>query len=146
LFEEGHSGRRVVGVRDSRYLNWRYAKNPLYRTHAIVAEADGRLVGYALFVLQESVAHIVDVFVSGGRPVERDLLEALTDHARGLGLASISAVVLDGHPVVGTLCEAGFVRRPDSSQMFGYAREESPLRKLILSHASWLLSVGDRDV
>ena len=146
LFEEADPGCRIMGVRDSRYLNWRYARNPLYRTHTVLAEANGRLAGYALFTLDDTAAHLKDVFTAAEGPIGRDLVARLIDHARQLRLASISAVVLEGHPINETLSSFGFARREDESQMFGYAPPESRLSGFLLNHESWLLTVGDRDV
>jgi len=146
LFDEAAAVRRVVGVRDARYLRWRYAENPLYRTRAVLAEEAGRLQGYALFTIDRGVADVKDVLVAGNGPTERDLVARLIEHARGLGLTSVSAVVLEGHPIVDTLNSFGFSRRPDGSQMFGYARHEDPLRDVVSNPDSWLVSVGDRDV
>jgi len=146
LFAEAAAVRRVVGVRDARYLRWRYGENPLCPTQAVLAEEGGRLLGYALFTIEGDVAHLKDVLVADNGPAERDLVARLIEHARRLRLTSVSAVVLEGHPIVDTLNSFGFSRRPDGSQMFGYARREDPLRDVVSDPASWLLSVGDRDV
>jgi len=146
LFERAEATRRVLGVRDSRYLDWRYARNPLYRTHAILAEDGEQLAGYLLFTRGQAMVHVKDVLVAGGRAAQRDLIAALIRLSRKTRSASISAAVLEGHPLEGTLTRFGFARRPDCSQMFGYAPMESPLREVVLDRSSWMVSVGDRDV
>lgn len=146
LFEEANTLRRIVGVRDARYLDWRYGRNPLYQTHAVLAEEGGRLLGYALFTLKDETAHLKDVFATADGPVERDLVARLIDHARKLRLVSVSAAVLDGHPITDTLKSFGLACREDNSQMFGYVPAGSPLGEFVFKRESWLLSVGDRDV
>jgi hypothetical protein len=146
LFEDAHRVRRVIGVRDARYLTWRYACNPLYRTSAVVSEDNGRLLGYALFKVTDGVVSILDVFASPILPVERDLVNRLINHALELHLTSVTMVMLEGHPMEQVLADFGFMRRPDSSQMFGYAPQHSAWKNTVLARESWYASVGDRDV
>jgi len=146
LFDRAAGVRRVVGVRDARYLHWRYAENPLYRTHAALAEENGQLRGYAVFSVEDDVLQVRDILAAPNGPTERDLVARLIEHGRRRRLTSISVVVLEGHPIVDTLNTFGFSRRIDSSQMFGYARETDCLRDVIFDPGAWLVSVGDRDV
>ena len=146
LFERAGTTRRVVGVRDSRYLDWRYARNPIYRTHAILAEDGEQLAGYLLFTRDEATVHVKDVLVDDDGAAARDLIAELIGLSRKTRTASISAAVLEGHPLEETLADFDFARRPDCSQMFGYAPAESLLREVVLDRKSWMLSAGDRDV
>jgi len=146
LFADAAKVRRVVGVRDARYLNWRYAENPLHQHHAIFAEDVGRLRGYCIFRVNDGVCHLVDLFPVTRRAVTRDLLWRLIRHARQTGLSSISTVALEGHPAEPILREFGFRQRPDTSSMFCYATPTNKLRGMVQSSDSWFLSVGDRDV
>lgn len=138
--------RRVIGVRDATYLNWRYAQNPLYRTHAILAEAGGNLSAYLLFCVEDSVAHIKDWFGDGDQTAAADVLVQLIRTALDRNWYSISTVLLDDHPWIPLIEKFGFYRRPETSQMFGYARPGDPLAAHVLSPQAWFASVGDRDV
>ena len=146
LFADVGPARAVVGIRDARYLHWRYKQNPLYRTHALVASEGGRLAGYALFMVDGESAHLKDLFCRTDGPWQDDLLWGVSEECRRRGLASLSAVVLNGHPLERSFGRFGFRRRPETSQMFGYAAQASPVKQTVLSGSSWLLSVGDRDV
>lgn len=146
LFEEGANGSRIIGVRDARYLNWRYAENPLYETHALEARDGSRLCGYLLFVVEDGVAHIKDLFPAGQRAAVRDLIVAMIRKGRKLGLQSLSVATLEGNPLDPYFAEFGFRKRPDGSQMFAYARADSPWRDVVTASRSWFLTVGDRDV
>ena len=146
LFDESAGCARVVGVRDGRYLNWRYAENPLYETHALEASEGNRLRGYLLFRVEEESASIKDVFPPNDETVARDLIAAMIREGRRRGLKSVSVTTLEGNPWDARFAEFGFRRRPGSSQMFGYASAESPWRDVVLDKQSWFLTVGDRDV
>jgi len=146
LFDESAGALNVMGIRDSRYLNWRYAENPLYETHAITAAKGGKLCGYLLFVIQEGVMHIKDIFPPTDPRAAGDLVARTLDLARQRDLKSVSFSVLDGSWLLPTLKQFGFSKREDSSQMFGYARVDDPNHATILSSKCWFLTVGDRDV
>jgi hypothetical protein len=146
LFADAARVRRVLGVRDAKYLRWRYAENPLYRTHAVLAEEGGRLAGYLLFGDDQKWITVRDVFAADAGPVVDDLLARLIGHARSLHRGTISTIFLEGHAVEPALVRFGFSRRQDGSQMYGYAPPSSSLASVVLDRGSWLLSVGDRDV
>lgn len=146
LFERASRGRRIVGVRDARYLNWRYHQNPLYETHGVLAEAEGRLSGYLVFTIQGATADLKDIFALDDDTAQRDLIAAAIRWAREAGLENLSIAVLEGHPAIATLERFGFVQRPDNSQMVAYASPHSDLSLALHRPGEWLISVGDRDV
>lgn len=145
LFEETAADRSIVGVRDRKYLTWRYRDNPLEKHVLFTARANGRLRGYAVCTTADDLLHLKDLVAAEG-PVRPDLLKAVRDWGQRRGLHALSTILLEGHPLEPDLARFGFVRRPETSNMFGYAPPESPLRSLIAARESWYLSVGDRDV
>ncbi len=146
LFETAYAERRVVGVRDARYLDWRYTRNPLTKTDAVLAHDADRLVGYGLFIVDGKTVHLKDLLSADDPAIADDLIAKLVEHGRRLSCSSASAVVLEHSPHEKSLQRFGFVRRNDSSQMFGYTAADSDLRPIISDSRAWLGSVGDRDV
>jgi len=136
----------AFGVRDARYLKWRYGENPLEQTRAIVAEEDGRLRGYLLFTVEDNIGIIKDLFPTTDAAVSIELIGALGREARQQGLASLSATLLEGNPITAALSDFGFRERPDSSQMFVYAPPDNELAPRIADAKNWCVTVGDRDV
>ncbi len=146
LFGDTTAGHRVVGVRDARYLNWRYADNPLYRTDAVIAEEGKRLRGYLLFVVEQGTAHVKDIYPPGDDVVSRDLIATLLRHAYEQRLRSVSFVALESNPVLACFREFGFRQRPGTSQMFVYAHKDSAWQNAVMDCNAWFLTVGDRDI
>ncbi|MBX3441598.1 MAG: hypothetical protein KF774_04265 [Planctomyces sp.] len=146
LFERATAGSStILGVRDSRYLSWRYGRNPLQQTEAILAEESGRLVGYALLSRNESV-HIKDVFPTDDAALAQELLAEAIRVGFRTGAQSVSATLLESHPLAATLQGWGFRRRAETSQMFGYCPADRPWAEALFDKSSWRISVGDRDV
>jgi hypothetical protein len=146
LFADAARQPPIVGVRDSRYLNWRYALNPLYETSAVLAEQNGKLAGYALYTVEDHVAHLKDLFTTGEAGIADDLLAALIEQGRKQRLVGVSAVLLDTHWLAPALQKFGFRERAETSLMFAYARENDEQKPQLLDSRAWLVSAGDRDV
>lgn len=145
LFAEHAGGRRIVGVRDATYLNWRYRDNPDYASHAVLAVEGGALCGYLLFAVEGGAGHIKDVFPPDGL-IAGDLVAAVLNEGRRRGLTSMSMVLLDGHPLISALARFGFRRRKESYEMFAYTSPGGPWHDFLFQPESWLITVGDRDV
>jgi len=144
LFSACSPARKVVGVRDSTYLNWRYAANPLYATDAILAE-DDTLRGYLLITPRRGLGYIYDLFPTNDPPLARALLAAAVRLGRALHLKALSMTLLEKSELLPVLAQMGFRLRPDLSQMFVYAPEGCGGRDFIRSAESWVVSTGDRD-
>lgn len=146
LFERAAPRLRIVGVRDARFLNWRYAECPLYESHLITAENGDELSGYLVFTVEDGVGLIKDVFPPGDDATAEDLISAMIGEGRRRGLASLSFTALESNPLLPIIAAYGFRKRADSSQMFAYARPDAPWRDAVLDKEAWYLTVGDRDV
>ncbi len=146
LFADNAGASAVLGVRDARYLRWRYSKHPQYAAQAVLALENGRLAGYALFTEHTGASILKDVFPPIGGEALRDLICGLVTHLRQRRVETISFWALEGNPVIPALLELGFLRRPEVSQMFAYAAPASPLQTCLFDRRSWHITHGDRDI
>jgi hypothetical protein len=139
-------GYPVIGVRDAQYLRWRYADNPMSRTHMLVAEESGRLAGYVLYVQVGNEAHLKDIFPMHRREVVAALVSQLTRIGYRAGWRSLSLTLLETNPLRPLLAALGFRQREETTQMFGYCPDDRPWATAVYDCHSWRLTVGDRDV
>jgi len=146
LFADTPCSARVIGVRDGRYLDWRYRENPLYETHSLEAREGNQLRGYLLYRIDGETAMIKDVFPPDDSAVVRDLVAAMIREGRRRGLRNLSVVTLEGNPIDVRFAEFGFRRRPETSEMYAYAPAGCMWRGTVLDKTAWFLTVGDRDV
>jgi len=146
LFWSAHSSHQVIGVRDAAYLNWRYRDNPVYATSLCTAERKGTLLGYALFMRQDDVMHVKDIFMAEDETIGADLMAALVAHGLDQKLASISFATLHGNPLIPLLQKFGFLYRPPDTSMFVHVASGDPLRTVLEKPELWYLTVGDRDI
>jgi len=74
LWKENKNQARVIQVRDSRYLNWRYLGQPEFRYQPFAVKWQERLAGYMVIRLLRVMAHdlgaVVDLFpMPAGNPL-----------------------------------------------------------------------------
>jgi len=137
----------VSGVRDADYLNWRYARNPVYRPKTVAAYSGHQLVGYLVYGQEEQTIHVRDILVINDR-VAGELLSFLIRQFRNQQeLGTISAVIAGWNPYATVLKELGFRARQDSrSKVVVHAAPSFKDRSTVLCAAQWYLTVGDRDI
>jgi hypothetical protein len=127
--------------RSAEYLNWRYLRHPSDRYEILTVHEKERLLAYAVFSRQGEDAVLVDLF---GVTV-CDAIETILYHLSGLlregGVETISAAVLEIHPLVSWLSAAGFKRREACPVVVYHAARTNGL----LSKRNWFLMQGDRD-
>jgi RimJ/RimL family protein N-acetyltransferase len=139
--------RPLMGVRDSRYLTWRYTAGPLYVPVVATAREGKRLLGYAVAVCEDELLQLKDVLWDPAHPeAAEDALALLMRWARQRGFSSVSVSLLDGHPLEGVLQANHFRPRAETSAMYAHARPGGLAARLIGNPSNWFISVGDRDV
>lgn len=111
LFEVAAAPFDFIPVRTAAYLNWRYLDGRLGWFTALIAEEEGELLGYAVFRLVGTRAHLADILVLPGR---REVLRALIERAVGLagrhGASAVECTMMLHHPYTPELKAAGFIR------------------------------------
>jgi GNAT superfamily N-acetyltransferase len=144
----------IIGVRDHRYLQWRYRSVPEQWTAVLAARRGGVLCGYAVLRKPGPSApgsaagtyELIDLFPYYDPAVVSTLIAAAIDTARRAGKTSVSASLLDSNPVIPALRRAGFRLRGDRSNMFTYASADRPWHDLVASGYAWYIWDGDRDI
>lgn len=141
--ESRHS--EVIGIRDSRYLSWRYTQNPLADFEVITLGTEDRLQGYLVFTVEDGVALVVDVFPSDPS-LANDLLCRLVSEGYRRGWRSMNFIALDSHPVLRAFRSHRFWPRPDRSELFVFTPRRETGFRTVLDAGAWSMTVGDRDV
>jgi hypothetical protein len=145
LFEDASPRLGTAVVRDSRYLEWRFRRNPLEQGEMIVVSRCGRLAGYLIFTMKHDVGLVKDWLATDTTGVEA-LFQALTAEMRRRDARSISVGALESHPDLPGLTGLGFLRRPDSTTAVVYANPNLADEHKITDPCAWYMTLGDRDV
>jgi hypothetical protein len=143
LWNRGSGVPMLASVRSSEVLEWRFGPDsglPGVRVLAAKGKGSETLEGYVVWVLDQGLARILDVFSAGDPEVLSAMLREFRWHARKQGCFSIT-MELAGSPETEAAVEAaGFSRR-----------EEQPVflvdgtREILEDDAEWYLAATDRD-
>ncbi len=112
---------RLAIVRDSTYLNWRFADRRAGRYATRIAEEGGELAGYVVYTVSRGNGVIADLLVL---PERLDLVDALMEDAARFfaerGIGNMRCWSPQRHLYLDALLEAGFQRlRPVGQFGFG---------------------------
>jgi hypothetical protein len=117
LFEAAAGEFSVIGVRDHRYLRWRYVDARAGRFRVRVARDQGQLLGYVVTTVVDGAGSVVDLLSRPGADTARlALLGAAMEDLRSDGCHLAVAWLSGVHPYAGSLRRAGFV---DSRRSLG---------------------------
>lgn len=137
----------VLAVRDSEFLNWRYARNPSHSYVILAAEKGSELVGYTVLSIdrQDDVqkGEIVDLLAVDGK-AEAALIGAALSwfHSQQADYALCYALREDG--MSGTLARFGFREHPAFPPIpVVYQLYRQELEALLTNSASWHITHGD---
>jgi len=146
LFEQASEAYKIIGDRRSAYLNWRYIRNPLYRTERIIIRDNGKLAGYVIFYIEDGIAVLKDILCTADDKAMSTLMGSWIKLLRRRGVDSISIGIMDKNPLISKLKKIGFRQRTDGSSVYAYAGEDTDIGSLWTNGSNWYMTVGDRDV
>ncbi len=144
LEREASPSYAVMGVRTPDYLNWRYLDHPLRKFEVMTVEDGDRLLGYAIYRVEDNLAVLSDLLTAPVDGVAETLLAAVAVAARQAGAQTLSAPVLEDSPLVSVLTGCGF--RPRESAPFVVStRAGGTWDGVVNEMSNWFHTDGDRD-
>lgn len=136
-----------TGIRDARFLQWRFLRHPIERFRVFVLpDAMGSIRGYAVVSVGENGQwRVVDFLASQSRPAALPtLLIALVQQAFDEGASSLNLEFFGVSGVHRTLRAIGFRRRPHWRQVL-VATEDKALASLLSAQCNWYITSADED-
>ncbi|MDD4888076.1 MAG: hypothetical protein PHO64_14365, partial [Thiomonas sp.] len=133
----------LIGVRDRRYLAWRFEQKPWkkFRFLALNSRTNG-LIAYAASEVIGHVLHIRDLLCHPGHPDSLSLLlDTLFRDARSDGHISVSFEFLGPAPMQQALLRLGMVARGQRNVMFTAAGPNADA----IRQTPWYLTSADED-
>ncbi len=146
FLEKASSLTPVMGVRDRKYMTWRYFKHPTRSYTLYRALRAGEMAGYIVLrkvdLLQFNSAVIVDLLA-----LDEDALEALV--LRGIewsgeeGVDLLAFMAPRSHPSCAKLKSMGFLQSPKAFLFMIYPHGR---KSDLLQQEKWYVTWGDTDV
>ncbi len=138
----------IIGVRDSRALNWRFKGSPHhdYRVHAVVDGDGGGVGGYIVYFLENNACYIADVLFIDSERIRDALFAEFVIKMRERGVGLLSVRCLGGGLLEKQLRRFGFfpVKEEDSNVVL-CADPKSTHAPMLLKRENWYFLDGDTD-
>jgi len=141
---------RMMIVKDSTYLNWRYFDNPNVAYETFIAEKQGRIEGYLVTnKLQDETANvgwIIDA-LSSSRSVFLTLIHHAVEHLKDYSVDSIKCLIAKNKYEYKWMQNSGFTSYP-RPKITVIARINSPeisLESYNEASKDWYMTYGDSD-
>jgi GNAT superfamily N-acetyltransferase len=144
LWRRSDKSGKVIGVRDARYLQWRYQRHPLNRYRVFALTEGELLVGYAAYRVADGISYVDDIFYDVQRCRPERLLVALLGHFRELRMATVWVNVNNSawcFPWRGF----GFLRRSDYQAVMVSSGATANAWSGVPAKV-WHMTAGDKDV
>lgn len=134
---------RLIGVRDRRYLAWRFEQKPWRKFRFLTLNArDNGLIAYAACEIIGKVLHVRDLLCHPAHPTSLDLLlDTLFRDAHADGRSSVSFEFLGPISMQHALHRLGMVARSERNVMCTVAGAHADA----IRQAQWYVTSADED-
>jgi len=143
----------VMGVRDAKYLDWRYTQHPYYQYRVWVAERGNQLLGYVITrtgnLLGLCAGIIVDILADPDAlgVVDQLLQRVNSEFQQADNLDLIACMMTQGGPYFAALQRQGLIVTPKVFWFIIYNNNvPRQSMNLLMLPSSWYLTWGDTDV
>ena len=142
---------QVIAHRSSRYLAWRYMKNPMAGFTVLEAKRNGELVGYLVYTTcveqGEKNGIIFDFICRNDEPAGKLLLKACLLTLLRRRVKTIRCGALPHTPLFRYLDALGFKELPSSPPVCLELFDKNDEDEAVMSDLSnWYLGIGDTDL
>lgn len=146
LWQDVNGGYTVIGCRDRRHLEWRYALKPGERYQVLGYFDREELRGYVVFKRYHDELQVVDILTVSAEEVGVRLVSSVVDIALQESARAIGMWLNVTHPLHRALEKLGF--RPGGPVTYFAGRVLRPglPERELYDYRCWYLTMGDSDV
>ncbi len=141
--------KKIIFVRDMKYLNWRYVEKPGNEYKIFVAKSQKEIVGYIVVMLEKNNVgrgFIVDLLTLPSEDVAAEvLISGAIEYLRGEGAAMISCLMIKDTPYYRILRKLGFLHRHSGIQLNVRIFDQNLSKEFVADPSNWYFVWGDTD-
>lgn len=137
---------KVIGLRDARYLRWRYQRHPANTYCMLSVSAGEALCGYAMYRLVGDTCYVDDVFCLETRRDAVHVVGLLVAHVREHESVSAISVSINRSVLHFPWRRFGFIGRADYQRLMTSGDSPSHGGLHDIPASRWHLTGGDKDV
>lgn len=147
LWQRAEKQGRIIGVRNARYLRWRYQDHPTTRYRMLAVSEGDALCGYVMYRITHNLCQVDDAFCIYPARHGAHIVGQLLAHVRNNESVSTVSLGINRSFLDLPWGKFGFVRRSDyQSVMVSGSQPSAGGAWSGASGAKWHLMAGDKDV
>jgi GNAT superfamily N-acetyltransferase len=136
----------IIGLRDARYLRWRYERHPANSYRMLAINEGESLCGYAMYRVDGDVCYVDDFLWSDGDRDAHHVIGLLLTHLRAQERVSTVSVRVNRPAVDPQWRRFGFVDRHDPQRVMILNCKSPGDDWDAATAATWYFTAGDKDV
>jgi len=146
LWDNAKKEGMIIGLRNKRYLTWRYANHPLVHHQIFTLTHNSQLCGYVIYHCHGDSCHIDDIFPLNDKSKQPQyLLSSFLRYMKTTNVADI-ALTMSGNGFVDfKLLKYGFIKRSSDWKVLVNVADNAK-KDMLLNDGRWFLTAGDKDV
>ena len=147
LWEKSEGNFKLIGQRDSEFLNWRFRDCPYrdYKIFTAVEAENNHLVGYIVYHTDGDTVHISDCLAEDNENFLDALIANFIKYTRKQKFHSISMRYLGSQQIKPSFEKFGFSERADKINVVAYSSSDSSIAELLLDAENWYFFEADND-
>lgn len=141
---------RVILVRDSEYLNWRYVNNPDLNAKILTVEDGGKILGYIVIASKAeeliNTGYILDFIAYPNRDDAASfLIQNAIEHLRENDDDILLTLMFKNHHLYRVLISNGFLPIPKYIKIMTRVIGEHQIGEIVSEQRNWFMMIGDSD-
>ena len=149
LWEKVSEDYNILVIRDSNYLNWRYAHHPDKKYTIFTAEKDSEILGFVVLGSEEfypnKVGYIVDILTVNDKEITQHLLTKSLEYFRSNNVDAVTCWMLRHHWYYKMLKENGFTSTPSRIALVAQTLSSRVSKEVLADPQDWFITMGDDD-
>lgn len=145
MFERAGAGHKVVCVRNSEYLTWRYVDVPGRRQIPLAIRQNEELVGFLAMERAGESAAIADLFCAPDAKLMDAILQLAIEYSSAVGCSVLEFSTTQESSLARRLLRHGFIGREERGFQVAVSNDDPQIEALTNAH-SWHFTEADQDM
>ena len=142
--------KKIMVIRDKKYLNWRYVNKPGNNYNIFIAQKGNEIIGYIVVTIQREKTirgYIIDLLALPDEDTAMIMLiKKAIAYCKNKGAITIKCLMLREVPYYKILKKMGFICRKSEVRLCARIFDPKISKEFVSDPSNWYYLWGDRDV
>jgi hypothetical protein len=146
LWDKTKISYRIIGERNSKFLNWRYTESPVRKYHNLSLNKGSSTLGYMVFFIEDNSCHVVDILSVRESVILETMFAEFIHYAKEQSLEAINVHYFGSPFISNSLRKFHFyVRDQEAGEVKIYPMEHGDATNGLAKSENWHFFDSDLD-